>query len=96
LPALQLETHLDGSLKSGESRILIDFNALGFISSAGLRVLLSYAKRTNKAGYRLALSGMSPSVRAVFELVGFISISTIYPTSEKASIALKQPEGGTK
>jgi len=94
--APHLETHLDGVLKSGEKHIIADFSKLVFISSAGLRVFLSYAKKVQKAGGRIILASMDQSVRNVFESVGFASIFPIHTTREEALKALKTPGGDPK
>lgn len=70
---------MDDVLKSGETRILVDFTGLNFISSAGLRVFLSYAKKVLKVHGRITLAGMPAPVLNVFESVGFSSIFPIYP-----------------
>jgi anti-anti-sigma regulatory factor len=59
-------------------------------------VFLSYAKKAGKVGSRVALTGMSLSVRNVFESVGFIGIFPVFPTINEALKYLKKPEGGTK
>ncbi len=73
--APQLEAHMDGSLKAGEKLVLMDFSQLNFISSAGLRVFLSYAKRLSQAGGRIVLAGMSQPIKNTFELAGFTAYS---------------------
>lgn len=91
--APQLESHLNGILKAAEIMVLVDFSRLDFISSAGLRVFLSYAKRIRKAGGKIALAGMSQPVQKVFESVGFTSIFQIYETSSDA-LGFFNPHGG--
>lgn len=56
------------------SRVVVDFSALDYISSAGLRVVLMLAKRAKQAQGRLVLCGLSPQVREVFEISGFLKI----------------------
>ncbi|MDD2609920.1 MAG: STAS domain-containing protein [Giesbergeria sp.] len=53
---------------------IIDFTALDYISSAGLRIVLMSAKRAKQAQARLVLCGMAPHVREVFEISGFLKI----------------------
>jgi anti-anti-sigma factor len=56
------------------ARALLDFSAVDYISSAGLRVVLMAAKRAKQAQGRLLLCGMSQHVREVFEISGFLKI----------------------
>ena len=67
---------------------VVDFSALTYISSAGLRVLLMAAKRSRASGAGLALSGMSPQVRDVFKLSGFAKLFKIYDDKTEAVAAL--------
>ncbi len=54
-----------------ETSVLLDMEAVPYISSAGLRVLLGAAKVARATGTRLALCGLTPQVHEVLELSGF-------------------------
>ena len=73
--APQLEDELKHSL-DGVSSLVFDFAALDYISSAGLRVLLSAQKTMNKQG-DMKLINVSETVSEVFEVTGFSDILTI-------------------
>ena len=64
----------------GETKnLILDFKGLEYISSAGLRVLLSAQKRMQKIG-SMKLINVCESVMEVFEITGFADILTIeYP-----------------
>lgn len=72
-----LEQHLLGLLAAGEQRLVVDFDGVDYISSAGLRVMLTLAKRLRDMKGGLALCGMGESVRQVFELAGFLPLFVI-------------------
>lgn len=72
---------LDRILAGGGRKMVLDFTALDYISSAGLRVLLGTAKRLNGAGGALRLFGLNETVREVFEISGFSTILAVL-TSE--------------
>lgn len=57
-------------------KIVIDFKAVEYISSAGLRVLLSLQKIMNKQG-EMIIKNVNESVYEVFEVTGFSDILTI-------------------
>jgi len=80
----QAQQALDGLLEGGSRKLLIDFTALDYISSAGLRVLLATAKRLTGAGSALRLFGLNESVREVFEISGFSTIFTVVATETDA------------
>lgn len=56
--------------------LTMDLNNLEYISSAGLRVLLSAQKRMQKIG-EMKLIGVCEDVMEVFEMTGFADILTI-------------------
>lgn len=75
---------LDGLLAGGGRKVLIDFTALDYISSAGLRVLLGTAKRLSGVGSALRLFGLNETVREVFHISGFSAIFTVCATEADA------------
>jgi len=82
--APEVQTHLDGCIDSGVSALIVDFGAVDFVSSAGLRVLLATAKKLRPKG-TLRLYGLNDSVREVFDVSGF---STIIPIFDDQASAL--------
>lgn len=82
-----LERHLDGLLAAGERRLVVDFSAVDYISSAGLRVLLALARQIRDGGGALALCGVTGAVQQVFELAGFLPLFTVCESREAAARA---------
>jgi anti-sigma B factor antagonist len=80
----QAQQALDGILAGGGRKMVIDFTALDYISSAGLRVLLGTAKRLSGAGGALHLFGLNDTVREVFEISGFSTILAVFATEADA------------
>ena len=85
---IALEKTIGGLFESANDRVLIDFSALNYISSAGLRLILVAAKRARQVGGRLILCGLTPSVREVFEISGFLKIMDTEQNQELARKAL--------
>jgi anti-sigma B factor antagonist len=56
--------------------LVIDCAKLAYISSAGLRVLLSAQKKMNAKG-SMKVTNVSPEIDEIFEVTGFIDILTI-------------------
>lgn len=73
-----------GDVLAGAKKVLLDFSALDYISSAGLRVLLGVAKQLRASGGTLRMFGLNQSVREVFEISGFSSILAVYPSESDA------------
>lgn len=74
-------------LDRGDHNILVDFGKLDYISSAGLRVLLMGAKRTQASQGKVTLCALQANIREVFEVSGFLSIFTAYDTRDAAVAA---------
>ena len=73
--APQLESELTGSL-DGVTDLTLDFEKLEYISSAGLRVLLSTQKQMNNQG-KMKLIHVCEDIMEVFDITGFADILTI-------------------
>lgn len=73
--APQLEAELKTSL-NGVGALALDFAELEYISSAGLRVLLSAQKVMNKQG-KMIIRHVNETIMEVFEVTGFNDILTI-------------------
>lgn len=73
--APQLEAEVKSSAESAEC-IVIDFSNVEYISSAGLRVLLSGHKLMNAKG-GLKLINVSEDIMEIFDVTGFTDILNI-------------------
>ena len=73
--APQLDAEIISSFEDADILIL-DFSSLDYISSAGLRVLLSAQKIMNKKG-RMIIRNVNETIAEVFEVTGFCDILTI-------------------
>ncbi len=82
------ETEMFGFLETGETRVVLDLSNLDYISSSGLRLVLMMGKRLGFKGGKLALCGLKPHIREVFEISGFISILTVVDTRAEAVAAV--------
>jgi len=72
-----LEQRLNALLAAGDRRIVVDFGGVDYISSAGLRVMLTLAKKTRDTRGALALCALGDSVREVFTLAGFLPLFSV-------------------
>ena len=71
----ELEAVLASSL-DGVKKLVLGFDNLEYISSAGLRVLLSTQKKMNKQG-EMIVRNPNEDVKEVFDITGFSDILTI-------------------
>lgn len=88
--AVDVELALQDLLGAGEREFLIDLSGIGYVSSAGLRVLLSLAKQLDGGKGSLRLCGLNAAVTQVFDVAGFSKLFAIFP--DRAAAQPKQPQ----
>ena len=71
----QLEEELRTSLE-GVTELVFDMGRLDYVSSAGLRVLLSAQKTMNKQG-SMVIRSVKPEIMEIFDVTGFVDILNI-------------------
>ena len=86
-----LEQALQRWLAEGQARLVVDLGAASYISSSGLRVLLTTRRQARSKGGDVYLCRLHPRVREIFEMVGFMSVFGVYDTREQAADAFLQP-----
>ena len=73
--APKLETELKQNI-SGVEELVLDLAALEYLSSAGLRVLLSAQKVMNRQG-SMVVRNVNETIMEIFEVTGFVDVLTI-------------------
>ena len=76
LTAPEFEKALNASLDDVMALVL-DFAELEYVSSAGLRVILSAQKKMTARGGTLVVRGVNETVGEIFDVTGFNEILTI-------------------
>ena len=71
--APELDTKLQENL-SGMKDLILDFAAVDYISSAGLRVILMANQQLEDADGTMTIKNANDDVRDVFEMTGFDSL----------------------
>jgi len=79
-----VEKKLDELINTGKIKMVADLSEVKYISSSGLRVMLSSLKKLNKLGGTLKLSSLQPYVEEIFEIAGFTQLFQIYDGEEEA------------
>lgn len=74
--APELEAALKPILAQG-TELVLDFAALEYVSSAGLRVLLTAQKAVQKNATKMTIRHVNDTINDIFELTGFADILTI-------------------
>ena len=74
--------------KTGNLPVILDFSAVNYISSVGLRVLMLAGRQVTAQKGRLALAALQPVVREVFEISRFNMVFALYDSVDAAAAAL--------
>ena len=86
--ASEYESKVTQLINGGDTRIVIDFDGLGYISSAGLRGLLVTAKLVKARSGDVCFANVKGPVKEVFAISGFQSIFKMHDSVAAAVAAL--------
>ena len=85
-PALRAELH---TLAKEKAPIVVaDLSGVQYIDSSGLATLVEYVRDSKPFGGKIALFGLQPKVKMVFELVRLNELFTIADSKESALAAV--------
>jgi anti-anti-sigma factor len=82
--APEFDRRSDEWLAEGASAVVLDFAALEYISSAGLRSLLLLGKKISARQGQIVISGIKDVVKEVFVISGFGSIFAVAESVDAA------------
>ncbi len=80
----QLEDAINQLIDQERNKIAMDFGAVDYLSSAGMRLLLSVTKRLKAKKGKLSIFGMHDEVSEIINMAGFSTILAIYSGEEDA------------
>jgi anti-sigma B factor antagonist len=84
MSAAQLGETLSSQIDTGNIQLVLDLIAVDYMSSAGLREIVSGLKKVKRAGGDLRIAQPSERVREVLEMAGLDTIFQIYDTADDA------------
>ncbi|MGE0198728.1 MAG: STAS domain-containing protein [Simkaniaceae bacterium] len=79
-----LERKLQELIGGGVKNIVLDFSQVNYLSSAGMRLLLSTTKKLKGAGGALHCCSVGEEVMEIIKMAGFERIIHIFPTEQEA------------
>ncbi len=71
------EGEINKALEGEQNRLLFDLSGLEYLSSGGLRVILSAAKEIRRRDGKVALAALKQYVYEIFEVSGFTAMIPI-------------------
>ncbi|MDB5902984.1 MAG: anti-sigma factor antagonist [Betaproteobacteria bacterium] len=82
---------LISSAAAGGESVVLDFSAVDYISSAGLRVLMLAAKEARSSGGRIAVAALQPLVNEIFQISRFDKVVACHAGVDDALAAVSAP-----
>tara|TARA_B100000989_G_C19361786_1_gene393597 strand:- start:128 stop:472 length:345 start_codon:yes stop_codon:yes gene_type:complete len=82
--APKLENALEQACSKGFLKIILDLADMEYLSSAGIRLILSLTKKLDNLNGGLRLCSISEDVMEIIKMAGFERILNIYPTENEA------------
>lgn len=73
------------AINSGHSKLLLDMSGVTYLSSAGMRMLLSITKRLRTMSGKLAICSVTISVVDVLKMSGFDHALHLFKTEDEAT-----------
>ena len=77
-------------VSEGHRYLVVDLAGLDYISSAGLRVLLTTAKKLKASGGKIVLCSVKQYVKEILDISGFSTIFPVCASRAEALEAVKQ------
>lgn len=91
--ASQLEDALKNLIHNNKSNIIVNFQELDYIASAGLGVFMAYIEDVRSTGGDIKLTNMNDKVYNVFDLLGFPTLYDILQDEMQAVQKFLDEEG---
>ncbi len=86
----QLQKMFDDIIESGVYKVVVDFNSLHYMSSAGWGIFVGEVKRFRENGGDIKLAAMNPEINDVYQMLEFYHILEEYTTVNEAAESFKQ------
>lgn len=80
LTAPTLGTHLDVALSGAPKMLIVDITGVGFLSSAGISMLVETHRLTERAGISLRVVAEGPATARPLRMMNIDEIIDLYPT----------------
>lgn len=80
----EFEDTLLERIRGGARKLVLDFGALEYISSAGLRVLLKATREVKAQGGKMVICQAKDYIQEVFDLSGFTAVFSLSPDIQGA------------
>ncbi len=80
----ELDKRINMLIDEGNMELVVNLDGVDYISSSGLRVMLSAVKKLRKMDGDIRLACLKPYVMEVFDISGFTQLFQIFEREEEA------------
>ncbi len=80
----QLEKKVNSIIESGHFKLLLNFAGIDYLSSAGMRLMLSISKKLKHLEGKVVACSLNDDVLEVIKMAGFNQVLEIYSSEEEA------------
>ncbi len=80
----QLEKQVNSIIDTGHFKIILNFEQVDYLSSAGMRLMLGVSKRLNKLEGKVIACNLNEEVMEVIKMAGFNQVLEMYPSEEES------------
>lgn len=80
----QLEKKLNAIVESGHFKMILNLSGVDYLSSAGMRLMLSVSKKLKHLEGKVVACSLSEDVMDVIKMAGFHQVLEIYPSEEES------------
>lgn len=82
--SVELENYLEKLINEGKYKIVVNFEKLSYISSAGLGVFMAFIETARENSGDIKLCGMTDKIYNIFDMLGFPILFEIYKEEDSA------------
>lgn len=79
----QLEKKINAIIESGHFKIILNLSGVDYLSSAGMRLMLSVSKKLKHLEGKIVACGLNDDVMDVIKMAGFHQVLELYATEEE-------------
>ncbi len=79
-----IEKQLMDIVEGAKTGIIFDLSDVNFISSAGIRVLVTSLRMCQDLGIKISICSLKPAVEKVFDVIGINQLFSIHPDLNSA------------
>jgi anti-sigma B factor antagonist len=84
-----LEKEVNSLINNHQKDIILDCQALDYVSSSGLRVLMMALNQVKAIGGKFSICNLQPSIIKIFKISGFDRLFNIFPGRDEALASYK-------